>query len=149
MSWLEKWSWKPETPARVPAGARISAGKSGKVLTSLPKAAEVLVSCPPTTCMPSPESPQKRMTADSSCSEGLSFGCGGSLLSSTEVGEAMTNNLLKMNKRPVALLGWRESAGTEQGEKESADRGGPYFCSWRPSMPVCHIIVRDSQTLNR
>src|SRR5205807_2608470 len=69
MSWLEKWSWKPETPGKVPAGARISAGKSGKVLTSLPKAAETLVNWVPTSCMPSPESPQKRMTAESSSSK--------------------------------------------------------------------------------
>ena len=32
----ENCSWKPETPARLPAGARISAGKSGKVAMSLP-----------------------------------------------------------------------------------------------------------------
>ena len=30
MSWSAKWSWKPETPGSEPAGARISAGKSGK-----------------------------------------------------------------------------------------------------------------------
>jgi hypothetical protein len=29
MSWSAKWSWKPETPGSEPAGARISAGKSG------------------------------------------------------------------------------------------------------------------------
>ena len=37
MSWSEMWTWKAETPARVPAGARISAGKSGRVAVSLPK----------------------------------------------------------------------------------------------------------------
>ena len=26
MSWSEMWTWKAETPATVPAGARISAG---------------------------------------------------------------------------------------------------------------------------
>src|ERR1035441_7289941 len=31
MSWSEMWTWNAETPARVPAGARISAGKSGNV----------------------------------------------------------------------------------------------------------------------
>ena len=56
-------SWKPETPGRVPAGARISAGKSGKVARSFPKTAAVLVNWLPVICMPSPESPQKRMTA--------------------------------------------------------------------------------------
>src|SRR5262249_44150397 len=30
MSRLLKWTWKPETPARVPAGARVSAGETGK-----------------------------------------------------------------------------------------------------------------------
>src|SRR5262249_42077377 len=29
MSVEEKWIWKPETPARVPAGARSSAGEGG------------------------------------------------------------------------------------------------------------------------
>ena len=36
-------TWKPETPATVPKGALISAGKSGKVAKSLPKSAEVSV----------------------------------------------------------------------------------------------------------
>ena len=36
MSWSEMWTWKAETPFSVPAGARISAGKSGKVDMSLP-----------------------------------------------------------------------------------------------------------------
>ena len=36
MSWSEMWTWKAETPASVPAGARISAGKSGSVARSLP-----------------------------------------------------------------------------------------------------------------
>ena len=53
----EKWSWKPETPARLPAGARISAGKSGNVAMSLPAAAAALVNSVPVSCMPSPESP--------------------------------------------------------------------------------------------
>ena len=39
MSWLENWSWNPDTPSRVPAGARISAGKSGMVAMSLPSSA--------------------------------------------------------------------------------------------------------------
>ena len=54
-------------PGSVPAGARISAGKSGKVARSLPNRAAVLVNWLPVICMPSPESPQKRMTAWSSC----------------------------------------------------------------------------------
>ena len=35
------WIWNPDTPASVPAGARISAGKSGRVARSLPSAAVV------------------------------------------------------------------------------------------------------------
>ncbi len=62
MSWSEMWIWKADTPARVPAGARISAGKSGKVARSLPSRAEVVVKRSPVSCMPSPESPAKRMT---------------------------------------------------------------------------------------
>ena len=39
MSWSEMCTWNDETPAMVPAGARISAGKFGSVARSLPKAA--------------------------------------------------------------------------------------------------------------
>ena len=44
----------------VPAGARISAGKSGSVARSFPSIAVASVKRPPTSCMPSPESPAKR-----------------------------------------------------------------------------------------
>src|SRR5258707_2365412 len=71
MSWSAKWSWKPETPGNEPAGARISAGKSGNVARSLPVSAVSEVNRPPVSCIPSPESPAKRMTTDSSCSTGL------------------------------------------------------------------------------
>ena len=43
MSWSEKWIWKPETPGSEPAGARISAGKSGSVEMSLPSTAVSVV----------------------------------------------------------------------------------------------------------
>ena len=36
MSWSEMCTWNDETPAIVPAGARISAGKFGSVARSLP-----------------------------------------------------------------------------------------------------------------
>ena len=62
----EKFSWKALTPASVPAGARISAGKSGSVAMSLPAIADSAVNCVPVTCMPSPESPANRMTTASS-----------------------------------------------------------------------------------
>ncbi len=61
-----KLIWKPDTPGSEPAGARISAGKSGSVLMSLPKTAAVRVNWVPVSCMPSPESPAKRMVTRSS-----------------------------------------------------------------------------------
>lgn len=59
---LPKWTWKPETPATVPCGARISEGKSGKVAISLPCTATVSVKSVPASCMPSPESPANLIT---------------------------------------------------------------------------------------
>ena len=47
-------------------GARILARKAANLLTSLPKNAEVLLICVPASCIPSPESPQKRTTTFSS-----------------------------------------------------------------------------------
>jgi hypothetical protein len=52
-------------------GARISAGKSGKVARSLPITAVSEVKRPPVSCIPSPESPANRITTDSSCSTGF------------------------------------------------------------------------------
>src|SRR5688572_21615711 len=60
-----KWIWNADTPNVVPAGARISAGKSGKVEKSLPASAVSSVNWLPVTCIPSPESPAKRMTTES------------------------------------------------------------------------------------
>src|SRR4051812_10728307 len=62
------WTWNDDTPANVPAGARISAGKFGNVARSLPNAAESSVNRSPTNCMPSPESPANRITTRSSAS---------------------------------------------------------------------------------
>jgi hypothetical protein len=73
MSWSAKWSWKPETPGSEPAGARISAGKSGKVAKSLPTSAVSDVNRSPVSCMPSPESPANRMMTWSSCSTGFAM----------------------------------------------------------------------------
>ncbi len=47
MSWSEMWTWKAETPARVPAGALISAGKSGMVAVSLPNSELTVVKLGP------------------------------------------------------------------------------------------------------
>src|SRR4030088_2258844 len=61
-------TWNDETPAIVPAGARISAGKLGSVARALPKGAEGSVNRPPPSCIPSPESPANLMTTRSSVS---------------------------------------------------------------------------------
>ena len=61
MSWSEMCTWNADTPASVPAGARISAGNSGSVDRSLPNTALADVNRSPVSCMPSPESPAKRM----------------------------------------------------------------------------------------
>jgi len=74
ISSAENWTWKPLTPARVPRGARISAGKSGKVATSLPESADVLVSWVPSNCIPSPESPHNRTVTPETDSEGFDVG---------------------------------------------------------------------------
>src|SRR5262252_7261261 len=66
-----KFSWNALTPASVPAGARISAGKSGRVARSFPASADSVVNCMPVTCMPSPESPAKRITTRSRASTRL------------------------------------------------------------------------------
>lgn len=66
MSWSAIWIWNDDTPGRVPWGARISAGKLGCVARSLPNAAASEVKRSPVSCMPSPESPAKRMTTRSS-----------------------------------------------------------------------------------
>jgi hypothetical protein len=73
MSWSAKWSWKPETPGSEPAGARISAGKSGSVARSFPKIAVSLVNRSPVSCIPSPESPAKRITTWSRVSTCFDF----------------------------------------------------------------------------
>ena len=65
MSREAKWIWNAETPASVPAGARISAGKFGSVARSLPSTAVASVKRLPASCMPSPESPAKRTTTRS------------------------------------------------------------------------------------
>ena len=66
MSKSAKCTWKLDTPGRVPAGARISAGKFGRVEMSLPSCAVSDVNRSPVSCIPSPESPANRMTTRSS-----------------------------------------------------------------------------------
>jgi hypothetical protein len=67
MSWSAKWIWNAETPASVPAGARISAGKLGSVAKSLPCWAVAAMNRLPASCMPSPESPAKRTITRRRC----------------------------------------------------------------------------------
>ncbi len=75
MSRAAKWIWKALTPPTVPAGARISAGKSGSVARSLPNIAVASVNRLPASCMPSPESPAKRtMTRSRSSTVLVCFG---------------------------------------------------------------------------
>ena len=69
--WSAKCNWNADTPGKVPAGARISAGKSGNVDKLLPKAAVSTVNRSPVNCMPSPESPAKRMITSDKVSTGL------------------------------------------------------------------------------
>ena len=73
MSDEPNWIWNAETPWTVPAGARISAGKSGRVARSLPSTAVALVNRSPVSCIPSPESPANRMTTRSFSSTVLSI----------------------------------------------------------------------------
>src|SRR5262245_43255220 len=81
----EKLIWKPETPGSVPAGARISAGKSGKVARSFPATAVVAVNCVPVSCIPSPESPAKRITTRSRVSTFEGFATVGASMASLPV----------------------------------------------------------------
>src|SRR5664280_2733097 len=62
IEWSAKCTWNADTPGIVPAGARISAGKSGSVDRLLPNAAVSTVNRSPVSCIPSPESPANRMT---------------------------------------------------------------------------------------
>src|SRR5437879_1027424 len=62
-SFEEKLRWKALTPASVPAGARMSAGKSGRVAGAMPASAASVVDCLPATCLPSPGSRAQQMNA--------------------------------------------------------------------------------------
>src|SRR5579862_948782 len=89
MSRAAKWIWNDETPASVPAGARISAGKLGSVARSFPSAAVASVNRPPASCIPSPESPANR-TMTRSCSL-------------TSFATALTETPLRKADRPLLL----------------------------------------------
>src|SRR5690349_14098420 len=85
-SWSAKCSWKLETPGSVPWGARISAGKLGRVDRSLPRSAASVVNRSPVSCMPSPESPANRMTTRSSFTVSGRFGVRFGVLVEVDVG---------------------------------------------------------------
>ena len=80
MSVEANWIWNADTPCTVPAGARISAGKSGRVARSLPRTAVALVKRSPVSCIPSPESPANRTTMRSRSWTVLVIGSLGRLL---------------------------------------------------------------------
>src|SRR4051812_13828967 len=65
MSREAKWIWNADTPASVPAGGRVSGGKSGNGTRAVPSIAVASVKRLPTSCMPSPESPANRTTTRS------------------------------------------------------------------------------------
>src|SRR5262249_7539195 len=102
----ENVSWNALTPASVPAGARISAGKSGSVAMSLPAIADSVVNCMPVTCMPSPQSPAKRMTTLSRDSTGF---------------EVATPSRI-VDRSSLAGLAFRGVVGCEQHERARALR---------------------------
>ena len=73
MSWSEMWTWKAETPAKRPGRAPGSrpgspAGSTGRCRTRR----STSVNRSPVSCMPSPESPAKRMTTRSIRAQGRS-----------------------------------------------------------------------------
>src|SRR3954452_11480382 len=78
MSRAAKWIWNADTPPTVPAGARISAGKSGSVARSLPNTAVASVNRLPASCMPSPESPANRTMTRSRSSKVFTSSCSSS-----------------------------------------------------------------------
>src|SRR5499427_10829613 len=110
MSWSEMWTWNDDTPAIVPAGARISAGKFGRVARSLPKMALASVKRSPAICMPSPESPAKRMTTSS-----MSIRSG-----PTDVVSAVTS-LTPLCGAEYGITSWRTKYG-RHAPSDSTDR---------------------------
>src|SRR3990172_7897935 len=102
MSWLEKQTWKPLTPASVPAGARIYAGNAGSVLMSLPNIAYTFVNCVPANCIPSPESPAKRITTDSCSCTGFAAGFVGAFCSAVCVTMTSFSLLAPGSSRPAS-----------------------------------------------
>ena len=73
ISWLLNCNWNELTPANVPWGALISAGKSGSVAISFPNKAELVVNWLPVSCIPSPESPANLMVIKSTSLEFISL----------------------------------------------------------------------------
>src|SRR4051794_1814569 len=124
MSWSEMWTWKAETPASVPAGARISAGNTGSVARSLPNSALALVNRSPVSCMPSPESPANRMiTRFSSC--GVTRSTVSDTRTPLSVRRARRDVLLAMyrrHRRRVHTLRGRSAAGPRRGWTGLGDR---------------------------
>src|ERR1051326_7898462 len=138
MSWLEKFNWKPLTPGKLPAGARISAGKSGSVEMSLPTIAEVLVNCVPVSCMPSPESPAKRMVTVSNCSSCLStVTVGGSKTALMDFDDVL---LIRISDCPLPI------ADLEMNQSEIGNRKSAMFSS---AVNCIHHLCREWWQIHR
>src|SRR5215210_3479462 len=114
MSADEKLIWKPLTPGSDPAGARISAGKSGSVLTSLPKTAAVRVNCEPVNCIPSPESPAKRIVTRSSSWTSTSLLGAVSVVTPASSSLGLVHQLMRPRRKVQDLLGKRLGHVLEQ-----------------------------------
>src|SRR4051812_45657894 len=103
--WSAKCSWNAETPGRVPAGALISAGKSGNDDRSLPNSAVSDVKRSPVSCIPSPESPANRMMTRSRCCTCLDTfwpPCG----QRTSGAPARTGSLVTLGPVTTMTAGW-------------------------------------------
>src|SRR5262245_55014470 len=140
MSWSAKWTWKPETPGSEPAGARISAGKSGNVERSLPRIAVSDVNWPPVSCMPSPESPAKRMTTESLCSTALDTQREG--LAQTPSAERPAKTGVELGA-PVAPPRGEETVGRRDSRSAGRLREGRRFL--RRSPPAVSGSGRDEE----
>src|SRR3954466_3073128 len=134
--WSAKCSWNAETPGRVPAGALISAGKSGNDDRSLPNSAVSDVKRSPVSCMPSPESPAKRMMTHSRCSTCLDTvwpPCG----QRTSAGPARTGSFVTLRPVTTMTAGW---PGGLEGRRAGLLR---WLHAGRPARPGRDRFRRD------
>src|SRR6185436_7495486 len=130
MSVDANWIWNAETPWTVPAGARISAGKSGIVARSLPRTAVALVNRSPVSCIPSPESPANRMTTRCFSSTCLAIVTGrgpARLLRSDRIVGTVAHLAYRAPEDrtgPAARLGWGRAAPPTRSDAHAQERVG-------------------------